>query len=93
MLAYEAGDPGSTPGVPTNLENDMSKIHRFKILHAGWEMDNHGHVFEDIKGKRKLFTTSHGNDVVMSKKELLAKIEETRESLEGLLKAKELMKY
>lgn len=71
----------------------MAKIHHFKILHAGWEMDTKGHVEETPKGKRTLHTTNHGDECIMPKKELLAKIQETQDSLEGLLKAKELMKY
>lgn len=69
------------------------KFHFFIILHKGWEMDNFGYVEEDDKYKRTLHTTNHGKKCIMSKEQLLDKIEETKASLDGLLKAKELMNY
>lgn len=71
----------------------MSKeIFRFKILHAGWELDNEGWIIEQ-DGRRELRTTSHTSECEMSLRELEEKIIETQESLDGLLKAKTLMNW
>lgn len=71
----------------------MKKIYEFKILHAGWEMDNNGWITENDFGLLDMHTTNHGSDEVMSKDYLFSKIDETEKSLFGLLKAKELMGY
>ena len=57
---------------------------RFTILHAGWELDNVGWIAND----GRVYTTSHGGaPFPMSK----AKIEETTESLHGLVRALEAL--
>jgi len=72
----------------------MSKeIFRFKILHAGWELDNEGWIVEHEDGHRELRTTNHTSECEMSLRELEEKIIETQESLDGLLKAKTLMNW
>ena len=72
----------------------MSKeIFRFKILHAGWELDNEGWIIEHEDGRRALRTTSHTSECEMPLRELEEKIIETQESLDGLLKAKTLMNW
>lgn len=72
----------------------MSKeIFRFKILHAGWELDNEGWIIEHEDGRRELRTTSHTSEYETPLRELEEKIIETQESLDVLLKAMALMKY
>lgn len=72
----------------------MSKeIFRFKVLHAGWELDNEGWIIENEDGRRELRTTSHTNECEMPVRELEEKIIETQESLDELLKAKTLMNW
>ncbi len=61
---------------------------RFTILHAGWELDNVGWIAND----GRVYTTSHGGaPYPMSTGELKAKIEETTESLHGLVRALEAL--
>jgi len=71
----------------------VKRIFEFTILHEGWEMDNDGWVTEDEKGVHELHTTNHGMATTMTKGELIGAIKETRDCLEGLLKAAELMGY
>ncbi len=61
---------------------------RFTILHAGWELDNVGWIAND----GRVYTTSHGGaPFPMSMDKLKAKIEETTESLHGLVRALEAL--
>lgn len=61
---------------------------RFTILHAGWELDNVGWIAND----GSVYTTNHGGaPYPMSMDELKAKIEETKESLHGLVRALEAL--
>jgi hypothetical protein len=73
--------------------SDQTTILNVNVMHSGWEMDTKAWVTENSKGKRSLTTTSHGSPCVMSKKELLAKIQETDESLYDLRTAARLMGY
>lgn len=71
----------------------MSKeIFRFKVLHAGWELDNECWIIENEDGRRER-TTSHTSECEMPVRELEEKIIETQESPDGLLKAKTLMNW
>ncbi len=57
-----------------------------KVLHEGWEMDNLAWYVELPNGDRQVMTTNHGRECYMHTKEIIDKIEETRQSLDGLLK-------
>lgn len=59
-------------------------IHEAVVLHRGWEMDNYVYLVEMEGGKKKIITTSHGEWVEMSKKELIKKADETRNSLDDI---------
>ncbi len=72
----------------------MKKIYECRVLHDGWELDNKCWVIENEEsGSRQIRTTKHGCECEMSKKVLDEKIKETRMSLHGLLKVKELIKF
>jgi len=63
----------------------MNKIiKKAVVLHKGWEMDNYAWLSQDEGGVLKLITTSHGSEYEMTKKQLLEKIEETKNSLDQL---------
>lgn len=66
----------------------MKIIHQSIVLQRGWEMDNSVWVVEDKNGSRTVKTTCHERPVTYD--ELDDKIAETKASLDGLLKAKEL---
>lgn len=69
----------------------MKKIHECRLLHDGWEMDNELWVVEMPNGSREVRATCHGDECVINIDRLDAKTKETRTSLEGLIKAKELV--
>jgi len=70
----------------------MSKeIFIFKILHDGWEMDNEGWIIEHRDGRKELKTTNSGGECDMSLVALEKKIIETQDSLNGLIKAREMI--
>jgi hypothetical protein len=54
------------------------------VMHNGWETDNLAWVQKTSIGELQLRTTNHDHEVVMTKKELIAQIKETSESLEQL---------
>lgn len=66
-----------------------SIVHKFKILHYGWETDNDGYVVND--GEKNIFiTTNHGRLIEMDKRYLFDKINE----YEDLIKeTKEAIKF
>ena len=68
----------------------MKKTYEAVVLHNGWEMDNLAWVINN-DGVLQAKTTSHGNQYTMDSEELDAKINETRLSLEGLIKIRELV--
>lgn len=57
-----------------------------KVLHEGWEMDNLAWYVQLSNGEKQVMTTNHGRECFMHIKDLLDKIDETRQSLDGLLK-------
>ena len=65
-------------------------IEEFTVLHYGWEMDNTGWITED----GRVWMTSHGGRPVSVDIEVIeSHIEETADSLEGLLKAKRIFTW
>lgn len=72
---------------------DYDVIFTFRILRAGWDMDNEGWIASNKKGQRVLLMTSHGGllDYGRNISELHEKLEETRQSAAGLKEAIKLM--
>ena len=68
----------------------MKIIHRCRVLHEGWGMDNSLWVAENEDGSRKIQTTRHGMNCEVDCKALDHKIKKTQESLDGLIAAKKL---
>jgi len=64
----------------------MEKIFSTRVLHDGWEMDNEIWVIQNANGENEVRTTNHGGECIACKSEIEASIEETRSSLEGLMK-------
>jgi hypothetical protein len=69
----------------------MEVLHKARVLHAGWEMDNDLSVVALDTGEIELRTTSHGEDCLMTAASLEEKIAETWASLQGLEKAKAML--
>lgn len=67
-------------------------IHRFTILHSGWEMDNDGWVVKMADGSLKEFTTCHGSLCPWDIRGIEDKINETADSLKGLREALDILK-
>jgi len=68
----------------------MKPLFTAVVMHVGWECDNEAWVIENEQGDLEVKTTSHGGVYTMSMNELDEKIKETKESLDGLLKLKEI---
>ena len=68
----------------------MKIIHKCRVLHDGWELDNSLWVVENEDGSREIQTTNHGMKCGVDREELDHKIKETQESLDGLIAAKKL---
>jgi hypothetical protein len=66
-----------------------SIVHKFRILHYGWEIDNDGYVV-NVGGKNIFITTNHGRLIEMDLRYLFDKINE----YEDLIKeTKEAIKF
>lgn len=72
---------------------DYKILHKFTILHAGWEMDYEAWIARNKQGEMVYLSTSHGSlwDHGRDVSELHSKLAETRESVTGIKKAIALM--
>jgi hypothetical protein len=66
-------------------------IHKFTVLHEGWEMDNKGWVIECEDGARHLVLTSHGRPRKAEARELADKLVEYRKAISETQEALDLL--
>ena len=70
----------------------MTIIHKFRILHDGWEMDNEGWVErDDASGDISMHTTNHGGRCTLSGEDALSYIAEVEHSIAGTKEALKIM--